>query len=261
MKVALFSMLDKYKLLGIRERLLILLSLLALVYLVCNFGIMQSTRKAIEDQRAVEQNLVKSIQQSRAELKVFESAVRKDPNAQMRIELVALKNKLEQLDQNLSSLSVGLIHADTLPMILHDILVNNKKLKLENLKTLPAQEINLVNDGVHANTLNQQAGNLDKKVLTQAVNDTDAAALEKRILDRELEEEGITSIRLYKYGVSMGLKGSFQDVAEYIQLLEEGNWRFYWEELSYDVEVYPSANITMKVYTLSNERSVFDGTF
>ncbi len=62
---------------------------------------------------------------------------------------------------------------------------------------------------------------------------------------------------VYKHGVVLRLTGGFVEVLEYLKVLENLPWKFYWEAIDYRVQEYPSAEVEINVYTLSTAEGLF----
>lgn len=215
-----------------RERMLILGAIIAVVYLLWEFIGIKPVTSEIESFQIQESKLQKSINTVDAELSVLTELARRDPTVMLKQEISALKSKLAEIDERLAQLSVGLIPADQLPAMLHDVLKSNDRLQLIKLNTLPPAEVALErveNDGA-------------------VTNDASTAA----------SSPEAQSAKLYRHGVEMHLRGGYVALVEYLSNLEQGEWKFYWEDLHYSVVDYPHAESTLKVFTLSGDRGLFD---
>jgi len=71
-------------------------------------------------------------------------------------------------------------------------------------------------------------------------------------------EETDTSLEagVYKHATALKINGGYFQVLDYLQTLESLPWRFYWDWMSYSVVEYPSAEIEIRVYTLSAEEGL-----
>ena len=56
---------------------------------------------------------------------------------------------------------------------------------------------------------------------------------------------------LYRHGVELQLEGDFFETLRYLQALEELPWQILWGSLTYEVETFPRASITLRLNTLS----------
>jgi len=60
---------------------------------------------------------------------------------------------------------------------------------------------------------------------------------------------------IYKHGLSITFSGSYLDTLNYLKALESLPWHFIWESIDYQVIDYPTAETTIRVYTLSFKES------
>jgi MSHA biogenesis protein MshJ len=203
-----------------RERMLILLTVLAVVFMVWSFAQspfdkkMQDTRAQLDSlatQRAALQSQISSTTQS----------LLNNPNKIKNDQIEQLEADIRTLESQLQGVSQNLIKADQLPLALQEVLQKTDQVTLLEVSTLPAQELQLVAaDGSVGATEENNAG-------------------------------------VYQHVVELRVKGSFSQVVQLLISLERLPWRFYWQSLDYKVEQYPNAEIKLRVYTLSSEEGLF----
>ncbi|UTF61401.1 hypothetical protein [Gilvimarinus sp. DA14] len=68
------------------------------------------------------------------------------------------------------------------------------------------------------------------------------------------EQEGPS---VYRHAVEVTVSGSYFEVLDYLIRLESLSQRFYWESLAYTVTNYPSAEVTIRLFTLSTAEGRF----
>lgn len=219
----------RYESFLVRERLLLLAAVVAVIYLLWDFIAIQPFSDELQRLQAQEEKLLKEIQTTGAELTVFTNLASKDPAATLEQEVTALRRRLTEIDAQLAELSVGLIPSDQLPAMLHDVLKSQKNLQLVQLRTLPPEQVALV---------------------PQEDKDTSAG---------DQPAPSSQEIELYRHGVELRLRGGYRALNDYLVTLENNAWKFYWENLYYEVIVYPEAETTLKVFTLSGDRGLFGG--
>jgi len=56
---------------------------------------------------------------------------------------------------------------------------------------------------------------------------------------------------LYQHAFIIELRGDYASLRNYLTELSALPWRFYWDELDYQVDAYPQATIKIKVHTVS----------
>ena len=215
---------------NIRERILISLCFLALVYMVFVFTVLSSLddRQSRLDQRY--SNVSQKLKQSGAEETVLSQALLRNPNIQKKQEIAQLETRLEAVDRELQALSIGLISADKLPQVLAEVLRKRERLNLIGSQTLPAERI---------------------KFSVESADTGDVDEL-------ELVEESETSddLGLYKHTVVFRVEARYFDLIAYLRELENSGLRFFWSELEYHVTTYPDAVVQLTAYTLSTDRGI-----
>ena len=216
-----------------RERLLIVGAAAALVYLLWDFLLLQPMGKEMQIVVARERVARQAIQITEAEITVLQNIAKKDPNIALRHEIDELRGKLANLDEQLDTLAVGLVPAQQLPKVMHNVLSKTGKLTIERLATLPPQEMAL-----------------------SAGTEIEVPAAEAVVDEGEPVQQ---NAKIYKHSVVLNVTGDFGGVVQYLRELERSDWRFYWESLSYKVTSYPNAKIRIRVFTLSSQRGVLDG--
>ncbi len=60
---------------------------------------------------------------------------------------------------------------------------------------------------------------------------------------------------IYKHGLSITFSGSYLDTLNYLKALENLPWHFLWESIDYQVKQHPTAETTIRLYTLSFKES------
>lgn len=202
-----------------RERALVLLTILAVIYMLWDFVIFNpvavANSKVDNTVQTIEKNIFSMEQEERAIL----SALDADPDQDIKQQIEEASQRLVELDQSLEELSLGLVPVEMLADILRDVLAETKTLELQALRTLPVEAMSVFDEGegVHPE-----------------------------------ENTGV-----YKHQVQLTLKGNYRELLAYLKALEKMDWRFYWGELRYEEDTYPDAVISLQVYTLSTDEGLF----
>jgi MSHA biogenesis protein MshJ len=76
-------------------------------------------------------------------------------------------------------------------------------------------------------------------------------------VDTKQENQG--NVSLYKHLLEVQISGKYNDLYEYLRELESLKTRFYWHALWYEIDNYPTANVTLQIYTLSRDQSLIGG--
>lgn len=101
-------------------------------------------------------------------------------------------------------------------------------------------------------------------ILQQALAGEGLELLSIRSLDAEemvsyeTAETG-ESAHLFRKGIEMVFKGDYFTTIGYLKKLESLGQRLLWGYLAYEVEEYPAATVTIRVYTLSSEEGWIGG--
>lgn len=134
---------DRFDGLTLRERGLVLLSVLASVFLLCATVIGKPLAEARQRVDLQTQALNQRISQMALEEAAYQQAAAVDPEVSLRRERDDLKARLATLDRELAELSLGLVSAHQLATVLQEVLVRADKLQLRSLQTLPVEPLNL----------------------------------------------------------------------------------------------------------------------
>lgn len=145
---------------------------------------------------------------------------RVDPNAATRVRLEALRTRLSSVDQALGDLGSQVVPPQQMPRLLQNLVAQNQGLQLASVRTIPATD--LVNEPVAPGA---RASSNPAKV------------------------------PIYKHGVEIQVIGSYHDLLDYMTQLERSPWRMYWNDAHLKVENFPLSRLTLRLYTLSLERS------
>lgn len=233
MKEQILAWRDKIDARELRERVLILFSFLAVVYLLLNLLI-----QAPLDKKRAQLNLqLAALTQEReavaAQITSVSLAAANNPAVLKQQEIKNLQASIAEVDAQLQNLAEGLISAAQLPQALESILAKAKRLKVQSISTLPAVELQL--PGVApANAGGSVNPNADSSA--------------------NLAED--TGTGVYKHGVILKLQGSYFELMDLLLQIEASPLKFYWESLDFRTLEYPRAEIELKVFTLSSEEGL-----
>lgn len=146
--------------------------------------------------------------------------------ATLQAKRTELEQRLAELDAQLRQQRLGLIDAERMREVLHDLL-QGANLDLVALRRLPPQ--------VAFSTATEQS------------NQNSEAAVQKA-------QEGSgkqQTITLYRHPVQIELEGRYADMVHYLERLEASPWGLMWQELDIETVDYPRARMLLTVYTLS----------
>jgi len=228
------SISERFNSLAKRERILISLCVLSAIYMGWEFGVAASldAKRTVLTKRFESAN--RDLTKITAEEKVFVKLMANDPSTIKRREILRLKKTLEKTELGLQKLSVGLLPAEKLSQLLQDVLRESAALQLTTLHTHLPEKVTL-NSGLE--NVNEENDGLERA--TEGAEST-------------VEDAGV-----YKHAVTVSLTGSYFDIVTYLKSLESLNWTLYWQYIDYKVDGYPTATVTLQVYTLSTEKGAF----
>lgn len=225
---------EKFNGMALRERLLVGLGTLIAIFVIWDFVFYQPLAKKHSALQARLDVASANITRLTAEEQVFAKALTSDPNAARKREVIRLEQRLNELDSQLEALSVGLIQAEKLPQVLHDVLFSSSSLKLVGMKTQPVEKLDF----------------------SQPVTAAEQLEQESQDFNEEFEQENKNVVSVFKHAVTISLEGRYFDVVSYLAALEQLPWKIYWEFLDYNVVDYPRARVTLQVYTLSTGEGI-----
>ncbi|WP_096087579.1 hypothetical protein [Agaribacterium haliotis] len=217
---------DAFNLRPLRERLLIALCILAFVYVCWElliYSSINSENKKLQQRFSSAESALERLTQ---EEKIYTKTLMNNPNALKQKQVLELESKLQNLDQELAELSVGLVQARELPQIIRSMLQKREKLSLLAMQALPPQRLSF-----------------------DTAKNTDSDADED-----EKPELSAKPVGVFKHSVRFRLEGSYFELTRYLQELEQGDWQFYWSSLAYEVTSWPTAMVELEAYTLSTQR-------
>lgn len=211
---------DKFNGMSMRERVILLLAVIAVLYLVWTLLFLNPLNNQVDNLQTRQQALENQVRDLQAQEQIFSQASGQNPNASKLRQVEHLRQRLVALDEELQTLAVGLVPADMLPQVLHDVLSSTGELELLGMQTLPVERLSISGEAQSAET-------------------------------GETADAAPQQVDVYRHAVELKVRGSYFAVARYMKALEDLQWRFYWDTLNYQVEQYPLATATLEVYTLS----------
>ncbi|MFO1388080.1 MSHA biogenesis protein MshJ [Cellvibrio sp.] len=223
----LLSLQEKIDARIMRERVLILLTLLALIFMLWNFAVQSSIDKKSHEAAESLANLVSQRAALQSQIAAATQSLLNDPDKPKKEQIEQLEKDVQGLETQLQSVSQNLIRAEQLPQALQEVLQKSQSLTLLEVKTLPAKELQLV-DAASASPSAAQA-----------------------------PTEGEPTVGVYQHVVELRVSGSYSQMLHFLMELEQLPWRFYWQSLDYSVDKYPNAEAVLRVYTLSSEEGLF----
>jgi MSHA biogenesis protein MshJ len=204
---------------SLRERALIFFAVAALVVSLVDSLFLEpllNKQKIISAQVVQQQEKMKEVQAQIANLVQAQQADAKSPQ---RERIRALRQQIADGDAYLKSRRDKLVPPEKMAQLLEQVLNKNGRLQLVALDTLPVS------------------------LLVEPSVDTAAAQMvgsEKQI---------------YKHGVKITVRGSYADLMQYLTALEKLPTQMFWGVAKMDVVQYPTAELSLTLYTLSLDKT------
>lgn len=64
-----------------------------------------------------------------------------------------------------------------------------------------------------------------------------------------------TVVPVYRHGLELEFVGDYRSTVKFLEAVEQMPWRFFWDELDYQVERYPTARVRLRIHTLSGREA------
>lgn len=212
LKVQFATLSDRIDALSLRERAMVFIAVMVVLYLVATslvFGPLRTDHARIQQDLKAKRD---QVQQVELQMQALVSSGVGDINAQNTAKIAALKQQLQELDAAMDSMTSGVVPPKEMAKLVERMLSQNRSLELVKMENLPPAPLS---DG--------------KSATAQATPD----------------------VHIYKHGMRVQLRGRYVDVVNYLKSLEALPWKVFWGEVSLETEKYPSSKVTFVIYTLS----------
>lgn len=173
-------------------------------------------QKKLSMQVVQQQEKMKEVQ---AQLNALLQAKQADANSPQRERIRQLRQQIADGDAYLKDRRDKLVPPEKMAALLEQVLNRNGRLQLVAMNTLPV-------------TL----------FIEQAA---DAANAQAVVQERQM----------YKHGVQITVRGSYIDLLQYLTALEKLPTRMFWGMAKLNVVQYPTAELTLTLYTLSLDKT------
>jgi MSHA biogenesis protein MshJ len=208
---------------SVRERGLVFVSVLALLLFVANallFAPLRSEQDTLErslkDKRTQTQALEKQLQ-------ALTEGLARDPDAENRARLEALRARIREMDEELGRLVAGFVTPREMAKLVEQALTKNRGLEFVKVENLPPTSVSETAAGTGAG---------------------DTAA-----------NQPVPEHAVYKHGLRIEMKGGYRDIVSYLRALEALPWKVFWGEVTLETEKYPMSRVSVVIYTLSRSRA------
>jgi MSHA biogenesis protein MshJ len=218
--------------LSLRERLMAVAAVAAVLYFSMDFALLGPQQKKIKAMRQSSQTQVAelaTINKALAEM-ASDEAKGLDPLAKDRATFEALKKQVADADAFYGQSDDP--NASQVGALVRKLLNANPSLTLVSLKTLPTTEF-------YTPPKNEATGSGNS---ANASANTAAAKDSKAVVKT-----------IYKYGVEVSIKGSYPALVSYLENLQKYPGRLFWSEAKLDVATYPDSVLKVIIYSLSQQ--------
>ena len=229
------NLMDRYEQLSVRERLLVLAALLAVILVIWD-GVFMGPRERERKQRGAQvQGLAAEVSGLEQSIEAISAQGVIDPNEATRKDIEKLRKEIPELDAQLAGATSGLIDPKEMSRVLEQLLARTSRLQLRALRTLPPAAV----------------------VAPASTQAADAAA---GVIEKDLRSPALAlgaapvqagAAQIYKHGLELELTGTYLDILRFLQALESLQWRFFWDRIEFSVEEHPRARVKLTLYTLS----------
>ncbi len=219
--------------LSIRERGLILAGVIFLLFTVWDMLFMQP--QAAQEQRVLAQLQLKQAEQTalNARLQKLIMENRGDPDAINRQRLAGLRRQLDEIESSVRESAVHLVSPQNMAVILQTILNRSHGLELTAIRGLGASPL------LGGTARQQPADDAADGGTGNVIMAGDAGELDNA----------------FRHGLVITFEGDYMSTLAYMRELESLEWRFFWDNLEYEVIEYPRGRISFTLYTLSLDKN------
>lgn len=209
----------RYEARPLRERILLLVCLVVVLFFVWDSLVMSSIDLRQKKAQSQSTQLRGELTELAARQQVIEARKDFDPDLENRQQLSQLKTAIDSTLQKLEASVGNLISPQEMAALLKELLVNQQNLKLIRLENRPAEALQI---------------------------------------NQALAEESFGPV-LYRHRLVLEFSGGYLATLEYLKKLEELPRQMVWEELKIETQDYPQARVSLQVYTLSLSKGWIGG--
>ena len=206
---------------SLRERILILLSILAIIYFSWRSMVLDNLSSSKQQVSGSASRLQRQIFNLQGQISEVSNSLNLDPILRLQEKIDIVKKDNVEIQRQLDQMTEGLISPKEMTSLLKLILDKHKGLTVmhvENIKAIPV------------------------------FGENDAEKVAK---------EALKVFQVYKHGIEFVVSGTFFQLKDFLEEAEKLPWKILWEELEYSVTKYPIATIKIVIKTLSLEPNLF----
>lgn len=230
LKRRLKALAERIDALSLRERALVFVALLVVIYVF-------AVNLVFAPLNAEKERLEKALKDRRGEIQALEAQMQAilvgqtaEADPAKRARLSALQGQLAALEEALAGATSGLVAPKEMAQLVEKMLLKNRGLMLVRLENLPAAP--LLEGAVQPGAAPPAPG------------------------QRGLPAGQAGQAGLYKHGLRLELRGQYMDILNYLQELEALPWKVFWGQVTLETESYPVSRLNLLIYTLSTREGV-----
>lgn len=245
----LLLLVNRYNGLVLRQRIVLLMAFLSLVYFVWYFLFLLPIYKESKNLK-IENNYLSGLQEEAGQLEDESKGL------VSALGIVSLNNKLNTLKTEVNSLDVELkkyfsiVNFDNDFMgIVKDLVNTTKGIRLEAIELLPVESIAV---GSYGNKpVEEQRYSQSYSGNNKGVNSSGNKSKDEDDEDNFYEQDGGIAAVVYKHRVYIKLEGSYAGLTRYLNQIESLGWGLFMQDIHYKLDSYPNAKVDLLVYSLS----------
>lgn len=208
-----------------RERLLVGLTLVSLVWMVWTYALQDYLDKERSRAQVGITNNQAQLSAAIQEQQLLNGGNLQDPDMALSLQRDQLQAELRQLDLELRHSIERFVEPSKMPELLADLMRQHQGLAFKRVTRMPTEP--LAASRIHLDTSEDST--------TQDVAAT-----------------GEPSV--YRHPIELEFEGNYFDVLAYLTTLENSSWRLNWRSFDYQVKAHPVARVTIQVDTLSRRK-------
>ena len=208
--------------LSLRERAIVMAGILTLMFLGWYSYLMEPLLQE-------EKRIMSELDDKRTQLQSLNDQFvqmtgqrQQDPDQENSKKLANIRQQVAQVKQQVNSATANLVPPETMPDILRMVLNKTQGLTLLSLNGLGGTPL----------VLTKEADEATKAGAVAVQKDSDPATV-------------------FKHGMQIEIAGNYFETLNYMRALEDLEWGFFWDQVSFEVKDYPQAKTRITLYTIS----------
>ena len=229
---------ERFEALSLRERLLFLISIIAVLYIAWDMLLMERVRHQHDTAVVQVKKWHSQISDIDNRIQAMSAALSGSGQTEAAQRIQRLKAEISNINQRHKTLAVSFIRPGQMVQVLKGLLENEKGLQLTRLQTQAVQPL-IMRPPQAAST----------PVTPKQATPTQATPNQEKPAEQTPDSPPLPQV--YKHGLEIVFQGDYNSTLSYLKKLELLPWKFFWEEVVYEVVQYPKAQIMVRIHTLS----------